>query len=278
VSRPIISIVLPADLVGQTNGAIDPALLEEIAPGVALHTRAARSWRAMAADCQRATNHELRASYGYRPLSTQMSYFLERHVLVPTGGAVVTCMGRTWFRLPGRSSAACPGRSNHGLGLAVDLDTQSQTWCLRWLEEHAVAYGWSWEAGIDIEEPWHLHYWAGDAMFHVEHSQEDDMGLTPTYRYPTQRPVKPGEQPVLDFAYAELDTQGQSVFGYVIDSKIILRRPGGGEVVVFFDGAPQVVNLSPDGRPAMLAVPRPGLCSIVGAGVEAFSREIWRAG
>lgn len=269
---------MPADLAGQPNGRLPAGMLEEVQGGVRLHPAAARSWRAMARDCQRATNRYPSVSSGYRPIGDQTDLFLARYTRDRVSSASVVCAGITWYRRPGFSSAACPGTSNHGLGLAIDLDTITQIWCLTWFEANAAKYGWSWEAGIDIEEPWHLHYWAGDAMFHVEHSQEDDMGLTPTYRYPTQRPVKPGEQPVLDFAYAELDTQGQSVFGYVIDSKIILRRPGGGEVVVFFDGAPQVVNLSPDGRPAMLAVPRPGLCSIVGAGVEAFSREIWRAG
>lgn len=51
--------------------------------------------------------------------------------------------------------AAYPGTSNHGWGIAVDIpfaDAQS------WLMRNAHRFGWSWDEGRRVGEPWHWRY------------------------------------------------------------------------------------------------------------------------
>jgi LAS superfamily LD-carboxypeptidase LdcB len=61
--------------------------------------------------------------------------------------------------------AATPGRSHHGLGLAVDLCggiNSFGTAAHLWMVQHASLYGWyhpDWAgAGGSLPEPWHWEY------------------------------------------------------------------------------------------------------------------------
>lgn len=52
-------------------------------------------------------------------------------------------------------AAAVPGTSNHGWGVAVDIpfpDAQA------WLRRNAHRFGWSWDEGARVGEPWHWRY------------------------------------------------------------------------------------------------------------------------
>jgi hypothetical protein len=52
-------------------------------------------------------------------------------------------------------AAAYPGTSNHGWAIAVDIpyrDAQA------WLRRNAHRYGWSWDEGKRVGEPWHWTY------------------------------------------------------------------------------------------------------------------------
>ena len=64
-------------------------------------------------------------------------------------------------RLPGVASAACPGTSNHGWGLAVDIYAVGAEGRLEWLLDNAARFGWSWELQ---SEPWHIRYVLGDTL------------------------------------------------------------------------------------------------------------------
>jgi hypothetical protein len=69
--------------------------------------------------------------------------------------------GLRWRRRTGTAQAAVPGKSNHGLGLAVDFDNGQVDSYLDWLRAHAG------EFGFDEENPterWHWRYHAGDAL------------------------------------------------------------------------------------------------------------------
>ena len=54
----------------------------------------------------------------------------------------------------GKTAIAYPGTSNHGLGKAIDLWGKSQ----EWVRKNGEQYGWSWDEGRSVGEPWHFRY------------------------------------------------------------------------------------------------------------------------
>jgi hypothetical protein len=160
---PVVEIVMPAVLVGQMNGQLDDAVLVDIGGGQRLAQNAALSWIAMAAAASD-DGVQLEAGEGFRDLDRQIWFFEDRWVLVRPAKSKATTVwdGKQWWLPEGAVSAAYPGHSNHGWGLAVDVLLRPGV--LGWLIAHAHLYGWSWEAGINIEEPWHIHFFAGDEI------------------------------------------------------------------------------------------------------------------
>jgi hypothetical protein len=55
---------------------------------------------------------------------------------------------------------ATPGRSNHNLGIAVDVHSAGEPKRLNWLIANVKDFGFSWE--VVPSEPWHLRYVCGD--------------------------------------------------------------------------------------------------------------------
>lgn len=160
----------PLDLMGAKNGYLLGEFLEDAYPGGdVLHHLAARAYQAMYA---KAKSHavDLAITDGYRPYTTQERLFRERYRDSYNPFATTTSRkfwrDRWWYKRWGVATAAVPGSSNHGWGLAVDvhsagLGSQAKPGPkLRWLDEYAEDYGFSWE--LIPEEPWHLRYWRGD--------------------------------------------------------------------------------------------------------------------
>src|SRR5262249_45203984 len=87
-----------------------------------------------------------------------------------------TCHGKTFWLKPGNATAACPGTSNHGLGLACDFVLDNGGRILGWLIDHADEYGFS----AELEsEPWHWHYIPGDAIPKATLAfEEDELAFT----------------------------------------------------------------------------------------------------
>lgn len=165
---PKDDIVLPTLLAGAENGRLIDALLEEIQPGVWLMRDAARSWRVMR-DRARADGVELVVQFGYRDYATQKSIFLNRYVTEYIVDAEqVVWNGQRYFKLPNVASAAVPGTSNHGWGLAVDIVRGPGA--VEWLVAHAHEDGWCAELQ---SEPWHWLRFAGN---YTEPPEDDDMG------------------------------------------------------------------------------------------------------
>jgi LAS superfamily LD-carboxypeptidase LdcB len=82
-------------------------------------------------------------SRGYRSYQAQETMFLERYSSKPTlRKPVVTrkWQGKTWFLKRGKSPSATPGFSNHGLGLAQDVDV-SDPRVFKWLCANGPKYG-----------------------------------------------------------------------------------------------------------------------------------------
>lgn len=165
---PIREVHPPAILTGQSNGRLDPAILVTTpglagGPNVVMVEPAARAWRAMAAAAQ-ADGIILQTTSlvdSYRPYAVQYNAFHDRYTTQRnTEWDTKVCGGVVYYQKPGTASAACPGTSNHGLGLADDIANASGG-RLDWLLAHAWDYGFSWELQ---SEPWHIRYCTGDAI------------------------------------------------------------------------------------------------------------------
>jgi zinc D-Ala-D-Ala carboxypeptidase len=112
------------------------------APGQSLRRDAAIAFNTMSNAYQKDTGSALCVADGYRSYSEQVSIKLER---------------------PGL--AATPGRSQHGLGLAVDLCGGVQDFSAPahlWMQQNAPLYGWfhpAWaEPSGSLPEPWHWEF------------------------------------------------------------------------------------------------------------------------
>lgn len=130
----------PAGVAG-TNGALrsDNMCDVDFAPGHRLQCDAARSLEQANTDYHAQTGHDLSMTDSYRSYGLQV---------------------RTRALKP--ATAARPGTSNHGWGMAVDLDRPSSAW----LTTNGEDYGWvhpSWaKPGGKRPEFWHLEYVAAD--------------------------------------------------------------------------------------------------------------------
>jgi hypothetical protein len=168
MALPIRPVHLPWVLVGQQNGTLPDSILTQVAgqgdgPIVRLVDVAARAWTALSEDCHLATGHTVQTTGtadSYRTLAQQRALFLDRYTLTYLPNRPTKeWQGRTYWLKPNEATAAVPGTSNHGLGLAVDIASVSAV--MAWLLAHALDYGWSWELE---SEPWHLRYYPGDII------------------------------------------------------------------------------------------------------------------
>jgi hypothetical protein len=172
MTLPISPVRLPADLVGQPNGRIPAELLVDVGPSGLLHHTAARAWRALVADAA-ANGLPLTYTYGgtYRTLAGQTVLFESRYTPGGPGGGCKFYKGTRWCKKSSNlATAAVPGTSNHGIGLAVDsaagVHPQSATaigshpkWS--WFRANVERFGFSWELQ---SEPWHIRYVTGDVI------------------------------------------------------------------------------------------------------------------
>lgn len=126
------------------NGQIPPSALCPLlgAPGESLRPDAAAAFNSMSKAYQRDTGHLLCVTDSYRSYAEQ----------------VVTKQQRGGW-------AATPGRSNHGLGKALDLCGGVNSFghpAHLWMQQNAPLHGWfhpSWAAaGGTLPEPWHWEY------------------------------------------------------------------------------------------------------------------------
>lgn len=159
-------VTRPSDLRGASNGLLPEHLLRTTLAGVKLHHLAAQSYDAMVVAASR-VGIDLPVSGGYRTYEQQKSLFLARYTTSWLPGAQKKVwQGRTYYKKPGVATAATPGTSNHGWGLALDFSgvgtQKNPTQRLRWLAANAESFGWTWE--LLPEEPWHLRYYVGDAV------------------------------------------------------------------------------------------------------------------
>jgi hypothetical protein len=135
-------------------------------PGARLTPEAAGSWGAI--------RQQVIRDYGWAPTATSIadayrSYaiqeriFLQRYTLTynTTQNTVPARTkfwnGRTWYLRKGMATAATPGTSNHGQGVAVDVTGLGGFGTPRYgqFARAATAQGWSNAEGQSIDEYWH---------------------------------------------------------------------------------------------------------------------------
>jgi GH25 family lysozyme M1 (1,4-beta-N-acetylmuramidase) len=121
---------------GFQNGEIPLSAMVQAEPGMYLQADAAATWQRMDAACP----YALSINEAYRDLATQQ-YYWNRYI----------------NHLPGWTVAAVPGTSNHGRGMAVDINEYNGS-AFDWLRSNAGNFGWSWATGQASGERWHWEY------------------------------------------------------------------------------------------------------------------------
>lgn len=216
MTLPIAPLVMPSTLRNQRNGQLSSDLLVEIGvPGALMERTAARAFRAMLAEMRRGGFQPRQVGH-YRTFQQQLNLFVSRYREATSAEFSATPSqhrkrwdGATqhgfnsvfWVKklINGRypATAATPGNSNHGWGLALDLaeeyDTDStpdsiRTQWVNWLVQNASRYGISAELQ---SEPWHWRYVAGDNIPQAVLEFERNGGANST----------PATGPALVFAY-----------------------------------------------------------------------------
>lgn len=215
MALPIAPVTLPRDLSGQTNGRLDSTLLRTVPGGGQLHHLAARAWNAMVADARKSGyDLPLTFTYGgtYRTYSQQEYLFRSRYEIGGAYGGCKVWNGQTWCKklVNGKvpATAAVPGTSNHGWGLAIDSAydtdvtdglgpddaaaiTSHPGWT--WLLANANKYGFSWEMQT---EPWHVRYVAGDVVPWAVLTYEESLKPQPEPVPPPIPEPVPDPQPI----------------------------------------------------------------------------------
>lgn len=181
MSLPIAPVTKPSDLAGHTNGKLPDELLVEVQYVGKLHHLAARAFNALAMHAYaHAHGMGLTFTHGgtYRSYQQQVTLFKSRYEIGGTRGGCKMWKGERWCKklVNGKvpATAAAPGTSNHGWGLAIDMAWDSDHsdgigpddaqyikghpgW--PWILQNAERFGFSWELQ---SEPWHICYVAGD--------------------------------------------------------------------------------------------------------------------
>lgn len=179
---PVIAVTLPTSTGTLVNGKLTPCQLTPMwFPGwdyLSLHPNAKRAFEALFVGVLAEFNIRLTASSpgdAYRSLQLQETVFFQRYTdtYLPLRNVKEdqrTYQGKTWYKRKGVAAVSSPGRSNHGLGIALDVaiwngskavGITSNAAVFNWILAHAHEYGLSWESQ---SEPWHLRYVCGDAI------------------------------------------------------------------------------------------------------------------
>ena len=159
--EPVRKVNVPARLKKFGNGELPADQLSEITSGGRLWSEAAFWWNHMCAAAAKDGVTIRSVSAGYRSLEAQERLFHDRYVPRRTLRRPVVkrfYRGKWWWLKVGKSPSATPGRSNHGWGLAQDIQVPRKTF--RWMCENAPKFGFYMQApkGSPEYEAWHWQY------------------------------------------------------------------------------------------------------------------------
>lgn len=261
MTLPISPVVLPSDLAGKTNGQLPDSMLTEVGPKGKLHHLAARAFKALQAACEE-IGLPLTYTYGgtYRSYAEQEYLFRSRYAIGGTGGGCKLWNTLTWCKISSSmATAATPGSSNHGWGLAIDTAwdrdtsdgigpddataiTSHQSW--PWLLANASRFGFSWELQ---SEPWHIRYVAGDNL----PKAVLDFETEPT---PTPPPDNP-DQETTDMIRIDYKPNTQQWVSMVLGATTVSHTVNGHHAAVLLRGkVPQTPVTTEDLKGILLSV------------------------
>lgn len=145
------------------NGRLDDSELTVTKAGYKLLTAAAVKFDEMY-DAAKIAGHTLDLVGGYRTFERQNKIF-DWDLYVQTGGSYtdtspVRGAKRAKKGSNGKTAAAFPGTSNHGLGISIDVarNADAGDLAIYWVMKNGYNYGWSWYEGYSIDEQWHFTY------------------------------------------------------------------------------------------------------------------------
>ena len=139
---PYKKLVVPAALQGVPNGKLSGKILRPVKCGGQMYVEAAEAFNRMY-DQASQSGIKLRNVGDYRSFEAQLGLFKQRYSKTDHGRKPTvtrTYEGATWYLRPGMAPCSTPGKSNHGLGLAIDLDVTTAK-VLDWLCANAPTYG-----------------------------------------------------------------------------------------------------------------------------------------
>jgi len=165
---PYKKMVLPKELVGMKDetGKLTVEQLKEAPNGAKFWKWAGIAFSQMFNDAKDA-GINLQNIGDYRSYEQQLAMFKERYSTKDEGRkpqVTRTWDGKTWYLKPKMSPSSSPGKSNHGLGLAIDINVTKPE-VLNWLCENAPKYGFYLQSDDPSSpefENWHWQYVEGD--------------------------------------------------------------------------------------------------------------------
>ena len=162
VAYPVVPVKLCDHLKDAVPGKLAADKLRKTVGGT-LHHCAADAWEAMVDAAQKAGIKLTPTSAGdtYRTLESQTKAFFQRYQLESTGNPDTRKFeGKVWYLKKGQACLATPGKSQHNLGIAVDVATASGP-RLKWMLDNEHLFGFSHEVQ---SEPWHIRYTQGNQV------------------------------------------------------------------------------------------------------------------
>ena len=159
---PYKKLVVPTTLQAVPNGKLSGKILRPVKCGGQMYVEAAEAFDRMY-DQATKSGIKLRNVGDYRSFDAQLGLFKQRYALEDLGRkpqVTRTYEGKTWYLRPGMAPCSTPGKSNHGLGLAIDLDVTTAK-VLDWLCANAPAFGFYLQSDDPSSpefEAWHWQY------------------------------------------------------------------------------------------------------------------------
>lgn len=141
--EPVGKVRLNDELRKYGNGRLPSSLLTDIVGGGRLYHVAAFWWNAMCDEAKKDGVKIVNVSEGYRSFERQERLFFDRYSKRPTTRVpkvTRTYQGKTWWLKRGKSPSATPATSNHGYGLAQDVNVTDPK-VFAWLCRNAPKYG-----------------------------------------------------------------------------------------------------------------------------------------
>jgi hypothetical protein len=175
---PYKKLVLPKALAKVENGKLDVKTLMKVKCGGVMFVDAANKFNEMY-DAAVKDGIKFKNVGDYRSAEAQLKLFKERYrlaedrdwkdkkkgILLDTDRVKRVYNGETWLLRNGFAPCSTPQKSNHGYGLAIDLDVTNKK-TLEWLCANAPTYGFFLQSDDPSSrefEAWHWQYCGVDA-------------------------------------------------------------------------------------------------------------------